>query len=581
MKVEKFSSALAWPVRLVASVVIGAGYSMLSCVIAAEPATTPEVAQADQLSKAAALMQSGDITGEIRILQSAVTRDPANAQAWGMLGVAYQGTKHFEQALASFEKVLLLKPDSAKAMYAVGALHARAGHAELAFEWLGKARATHKLDMTAIQTDVNVDSIRNDPRFGKLLPVAEDFAKPFVEDVKIIHEWDGEAINDQFGWIARSIGDVDNDGAADFVTSAPTKNIKGENAGRIYVYSSRSGKLLWQADGKPGEQLGTGLEAAGDTNHDGVPDVVAGAPGSDTAYVFSGRDGHALLTLHAEGKGDNFGQHVSSVGDIDHDGYADIIVGAPNNHAGGKDAGRAYVYSGKDGHLLLTLTGERAGDLFGSTVAGYTDAARSFVVVGAPAAGPRKTGRVYVYDGLKQKPKFTADSDATGNALGLMFVAVVGDVDGDHVPDIYASDWSNSAKGPSTGRVYVYSGRSGKTLLTFTGETSGEGFGTTHSTTGDVDHDGHADLLVGAWQYAGAAISGGRAYLFSGKDGKLVKTYTCRTPGDTFGFDAVGMGDIDGDGTDDFLITSGWSGVHGFHSGRIFLISSGVGAKGG
>ena len=110
-------------------------------------------------------------------------------------------------------------------------------------------------------------------------------------------------------------------------------------------------------------------------------------------------------------------------------------------------------------------------------------------------------------------------------------------------------------------------------------KTEGEGFGTCPAIAGDVDGDGHADLIVGAWQYSDAAVSGGRASLFSGKNGKLLATYTCRTPGDTFGFDAVGMGDVDGDGTADFLITSGWSGVHGFHSGRVFLISSGVGGN--
>ncbi|MBV9434744.1 MAG: FG-GAP repeat protein, partial [Acidobacteria bacterium] len=93
---------------------------------------------------------------------------------------------------------------------------------------------------------------------------------------------------------------------------------------------------------------------------------------------------------------------------------------------------------------------------------------------------------------------------------------------------------------------------------------------------GDVDGDGHADLIVGSWQYSFAAIGGGRAYLYSGKDGHLIRTYTCRTPGDTFGFDAVSMGDVSGNGMSALLITSGWSGVHGFHSGRVFLISSGV-----
>jgi hypothetical protein len=119
-------------------------------------------------------------------------------------------------------------------------------------------------------------------------------------------------------------------------------------------------------------------------------------------------------------------------------------------------------------------------------------------------------------------------------------------------------------------------GYDGKRLLTLTGETAGEGFGIGPAGAGDVDHDGHADLIVGAWQYAGAAISGGRAYLYSGKDGHLMKTFTCRIPGDTFGFDAVGMGDGDGDGAIDFLSTSAWSGIHGFHSGRMFIISSGI-----
>jgi hypothetical protein len=141
---------------------------------------------------------------------------------------------------------------------------------------------------------------------------------------------------------------------------------------------------------------------------------------------------------------------------------------------------------------------------------------------------------------------------------------------------VYASDWSNAAKGPSTGRIYVHSGKDGRRLYALTGEGPGDGFGTSPSTAGDVDGDGAADLVVGAWQHGSAAIGAGRVYLYSGRRGALIKTFTCRTPGDTLGFDAVGLGDVDGDGTVDLLITSGWSGVSGFHSGRVFIVSSGV-----
>ena len=119
-------------------------------------------------------------------------------------------------------------------------------------------------------------------------------------------------------------------------------------------------------------------------------------------------------------------------------------------------------------------------------------------------------------------------------------------------------------------------GATGRTFLTLTGETPGEGFGTCAAVAGDADGDGRADLAIGAWQYAGAALSGGRVLLYSGRTGAPLATITGRTPGDTLGFDAVGIGDVDGDGTVDLLLASAWSGVKGFHSGRVFVVSSGV-----
>ena len=529
------------------------------------------------LNSALLQLRNGDAAGAARALRQITAMEPGSVPAWRALGMADLQLKQFDQAIAALKRLLRIEPDSPQAIYNIGSAYAAKHDPERALRWLRRAQATHRYDMTEMMDDPRLTGARDDPRFVKLLPHAEDFQQPFVEPVRIIREWHGEAAGDQFGWIARNLGDVDGDSIPDVVTSAPTHGANGSNAGRIYVYSTGTGKLLWTADGNPGDQLGTGIEAAGDTNGDGIPDVIASGPaGSGVARLYSGRDGRVLMDFKARRLDELFGNHVSGVGDINGDGYADVIVGAPGREGEATNAGHAYVYSGKDSALLLTLSGERLGDGFGSAVSGYTSGTQRLLVVGAPAAGATHHGRVYVYDGLTTTPKFTIEADATGSMLGYMFVSVPGDLDGDGVNDIYASDWSNDALGVSTGRIYVHSGSTGMQLRVLTGETAGEGFGTSSSVAGDVDGDGYADLIVGAWQYGGAAVSGGRAYLYSGKDGHLMKTYTCRIPGDTFGFDAVGMGDIDGDGIVDLLITSGWSAVSGHHSGRVFIISSGV-----
>lgn len=522
-------------------------------------------------------LQSGDTAAAVRMLATVTRDEPASAQAWRSLSAAYRQLKMYDKAISASEKALGIEPGAPQSLYMMGVLYAAEGKAEQAFLWLGRARDTRRYDMTQLSQDSEVKDLRSDPRYAALLPKSGEFEHPFVESVKILREWRGEAPNDQFGWIARNIGDVDGDGINDIVTSAPTHGDGGSHSGRIYVYSVGSNRLLWTADGAAGDELGTGVEAAGDTNGDGIPDVVASGPsGRGIARIYSGRDGRVLHEFHAVTPDEMFGNHISGAGDVDGDGDADVIVGGPGKDGETKSPGHAYLYSGRTGALIKTLTGERMGDQFGSTVAGYSYGHQHVLVVGAPAAGPQHHGRVYVYVNGSQSPKFTIEADSTGRALGAMFVSIPGDLDGDGIPDIYASDWANDARGVSTGRIYVHSGRTGSRLLTLTGEGANDGFGTSPSEAGDVDGDGRADLIVGAWQYGKAALSGGRAYLFSGRNGRLLRTYTDRIPGDTFGFDAVGLGDIDKDGTVDLLITAAWSGVNGYHSGRVFVISSGL-----
>ena len=533
-------------------------------VLAAAQPSPPGIPEALQI-------QPTDPAAAAKILEGVTAREPGNARAWRLLGVARHQARDYQRAIEAYQQALAIQPDPA-ATYNIGASYARLSDSDRAFDWLAKARATKQVDMSYLLVDPDFASLKDDPRVPALLPSKADFANPFVENVRIIREWQGEAANDQFGWVARGVGDIDKDGATDFVTSAPFKGGSAP-AGRIYLYSSKGGRLLWKVDGAPGERLGLTIEAAGDVNRDGIPDVAATGPGTGKGYVYSGRDGTVLLTL--AGPGGAALSAIAAAGDANGDGHADVLAGAaPRPPATG--VGKAFVFSGKDGSVLLALDGEREGDRFGSAVAGHTAGKQTLLIIGAAGGGERRTGRVYVFKGLSPKPAFTIEADETGAALGAMFVAVAGDVDKDGTADVYASDFPNQAKGPSTGRVYVHSGKTGARLLTLTGTAAGEGFGTSASAAGDLDGDGHADLAVGAWQHAGAAPSGGRIYLHSGRDGRLLGTITCRTPFDTLGFDSVGIGDVDGDGMVDLLVTSAYSAINGYHSGRVFVVSSGL-----
>ena len=195
------------------------------------------------LAAAAARLQAQDPAGAARILEAVTAREPANGRAWRLLGVAYQRVKELDKALAADRKALELEPDAPQVLYNIGTAYALKQEADAAFDWLRRAKATRRLDMTQIETDADLSALKTDPGFRALLPAPEDFAQPFVEPVRVIREWDGEAVNDQFGWIARVIGDVDRDGVPGVVTSAPTKHIGGAAAGRVYVYSTRSGAL--------------------------------------------------------------------------------------------------------------------------------------------------------------------------------------------------------------------------------------------------------------------------------------------------------------------------------------------------
>lgn len=546
-------------------------------------APPPEVTAAQQA------MAAGHADSVIVMLEGFFVRNPQVSTGKLLLAAAYRQRGQPERAVQVLLSVTQPRPLRLQARFNAAAIYAARGQADSALLLLRDVKASGAFDVEQARSAPDFATVRRDPRFDSAMFHPRDFVTSFVEPVRIIHEFVGETKGDQFSWIARRLGDVDGDGASDFVTSAPSFGVTARVAaapanappparGRVYVYSGRAGRLLWQQTGAIGDNLGTGLESAGDVDGDGVNDVVAGAPGGHRAYVYSGRDGHVVHTLRGTSESEGFGSSASGIGDVNADGSADVMVGAPSHGSVAAGAGRVYVFSGRDGTVLFTLDGQAAGEAFGSIVAGGKVGSGAPLLVGAPGGGTRSAGqlprgRVYAFDAATRRPRFVIDADSTGVALGAMFTSLVGDVDRDQVPDVYASDFSDAARGAATGAIYVHSGASGARLLRLTGEQAGDGFGIGSADVGDVDRDGFDDLIVGAWQYSRVAPSGGRVYVYSGRDGRLLRTVTGRIPGETLGFDATGIGDVDGDGLIDLLITSSWSNVRGFRSGRMYIVA--------
>ncbi len=171
----------------------------------------------------------------------------------------------------------------------------------------------------------------------------------------------GEAAGDLFGNSVSSAGDVNGDGYDDLIVGAPYNDAAGAAAGRAYIYfgddvvDNIADVIL---DGAAiGDHFGNSVSTAGDVNGDGFSDVIVGAYTNDaggtdagSAYIYFGgvsMDNTADLILNVFfTDGDRFGYSVSTAGDLNGDGYSDVIVGADHNDAGGTDAGRAYIYFG-------------------------------------------------------------------------------------------------------------------------------------------------------------------------------------------------------------------------------------------
>ena len=479
--------------------------------------------------------------------------------------------------------------------------------------------------------------------------------------------------NERVGLSVSTAGDVNGDGFADIIVGAPS-DIGSEvaTAGASYVVFGKSdwagtpsldlpplggsngivfdhGVVLTGIDLNDGS--GRSVSSAGDVNGDGFDDIIVGAPFAESSggasegesYVVFGKaswagtpsldlatlDGTNGFRLSGIDAGDDSGWSVSSAGDVNGDGFADLIIGAPDaESAGGANAeGENYVVFGKaswagvasldlatlDGTNGFSLTGIDALDFSGWSVSSAGDVngdGFADLIVGAPFAessGGASEGESYVvfgkasWAGTPSLDLATLDgtngfrligSDA-GDGSGWS-VSSAGDVNGDGFTDLIvgAPDAESAGGANAEGESYVVYGKASWTgvpsldLETLDGTNgfrllgidAGDGSGQSVSSAGDVNGDGFADLIVGApnAESAGGADREGESYVIFGGNFNGAVTHLGGTGDDMLTGTAATESFIGGTGNDTMRGNGGADSFQGGAGNDTIIVGSGL-----
>ena len=395
---------------------------------------------------------------------------------------------------------------------------------------------------------------------------------------------EGDQAGSRFGRSVASAGDVNNDGFDDIIAGAYYYDNGEENEGRVYLYmGSASGPSVipsWAAEGdRYSANFGISVASAGDVNGDGCDDIIVGASGyGSPAYAYLGSPSGLLSVPSWVAESDQadayFGGSVASAGDVNGDGYDDVVVGAHCYDNDEHDEGRACLYMGSASGLSTTPSwtaeGNQADAHFGMSVAsagdvngdGYDD-----VVVGADLYdnGEKHEGRAFLYvgsaSGLSTTPSWMAEGNQAEGLFGGS-VASAGDVNGDGYDDIVIGAYCWNGDTIQEGRAYLYAGSSSGLPVapSWTAE-SGQWvalFGHSVASAGDVNNDGFDDIVVGAPYYDNGEENEGRAYLYTGSASGLPITPSRIAESDRvdahFGLTVASAGDVNGDGYDDIIV---------------------------
>jgi len=362
---------------------------------------------------------------------------------------------------------------------------------------------------------------------------------------------------------------------------------------------------------------GVSVAGAGDVDGDGHDDVLVGATTTKVTGMGDTLFGATFLVLGpvtgnidlsqadakllGEERYDYFYSSVSGAGDVDDDGHDDLLIGASEHDRGGQDAGAAYVVLGPvTGTLDLSLAdaelvGETQYDRAGSSVSGGGDVdgdGHPDLLVGAyfDDDGGTEAGAAYLVLGTVTGTLDLSRADAKfvgENRLDYAgVVSGAGDVDADGHDDVLMGASSNDEGDHDAGAAYLVLGPvTGSFDLSLAdaklvGDRSGDYAGGSVSDAGDVDSDGHDDVLVGAYSNDEKGNDAGAAYLVLGPvtgtlDLTLADAKLVGGVGDQAGFRVSGAGDVDADGRDDVLIGAPAHEVRTGVVGAAFLIYGG------
>lgn len=417
--------------------------------------------------------------------------------------------------------------------------------------------------------------------------------------------------NARFGASVASAGDVNGDGFDDLIVGAPFFDVVNPDDGRAMLYFGGAGAFDTAVDAVLGLSqgsafFGVSVAGAGDVNGDGYADVLVGSSGFDgaatntgAALLYFGGAGAFNTTVDANLQSANggvrFGSSVAGVGDVNGDGFADIVIGSPFYANGQANEGAAFLYLGGAGAFNVATDAHyetnQADAEFGTAVAAAGDLngdGFSDVIIGALRYdnGQTDEGGAFVYYG-GSTPNSVLDATLEANQASAAMgnaVASLGDVNADGYADVAVGAPLFNGSNADSGQIFVYLGAASGIVSTpykqFDAGVSQPARLAYALAGGDFNGDGYTDLIAGTPDFTGTLTGQGRALVYFGgsvTDTGVADARVESGQGSGQLGQSVATGDVNGDGFADLVSGAfGYDGTGGTNSGRVSLYFGGA-----